>query len=202
MAPDYDAWYATKVGRLHDKAQKQAVLSLLPTPSATVRRSLLDVGCGTGHWSIFFAEQGFEVTGVDISPKMISLAQARNALHCRFAVADAIKLPFPNKSFDAVSAMTVLEFVSDARRACTEMIRCLKSGGHLIVGTLNRLARVNRERIAACSEPYASARMFALDELRKVLAHFGEVNIRLTTEHESGSGGNSGAFIVAMVMKS
>ena len=200
LASDYDAWYKTDSGRIHDVAQKQIVLSMLPAPAAGERRSLLDVGCGTGHWSFFFAKQGFEVTGVDISQEMISTAQAWNTFHCRFAMADAMKLPFPDGDFDVVSAMAVLEFVSDARWACVEMIRCLKPGGRLIAGTLNRLAGINRQRIATRAEPYASAQMFAPEELRNLLMPFGDVNIRLTTE-QSDVGDESGAFIVAAVIK-
>jgi len=44
--------------------------------------------------------------------------------------------------------------------------------------------------------------MFAPEELRNLLAQFGNVNIRLTTEHELGGSDESGAFIVATVMKS
>lgn len=200
MASGYNAWYETDAGRRHDAAQKQLVLSMLPAPAAGERRSLLDVGCGTGHWSFFFAEQGFEVTGVDISPEMISTAQAWNTFHCRFDVADAMKLPFPDGDFDVVSAMAVLEFASDARRVCAEMIRCLKPGGRLIAGALNRLAGINRQRVAARSEPYASAKMFAPEELNILMAEFGDVSIRLTTE-QSDVGDESGAFIVAVVMK-
>jgi 2-polyprenyl-3-methyl-5-hydroxy-6-metoxy-1,4-benzoquinol methylase len=79
LASLYDTWYATDEGRRHDAAQKHAVLALLPTP-ATGGQCLLDVGCGTGHWSLFFAQQGYEVTGVDICPEMIVEAQARKAL--------------------------------------------------------------------------------------------------------------------------
>jgi ubiquinone/menaquinone biosynthesis C-methylase UbiE len=199
-ASDYDAWYQTDAGRMHDIAQKQAVFSLLPAAPAVEGKTLLDVGCGTGHWSVFFAEHGFEVTGIDISPEMISVAQARHAPHCRFAAADAMKLPFRDDDFDAVSAMAVLEFTANARRVCSEMFRCLKAGGWLIVGTLNRLAVLNRARIASRAEPYISAHMFAPDELRKLLAPFGEAKIRLTTE-QSGAAGESGAFIVGTAKK-
>ncbi|MFA5343132.1 MAG: methyltransferase domain-containing protein [Kiritimatiellia bacterium] len=217
MASRYDAWYETDVGRLHDAAQKQIVLSMLPASAAGGRRSLLDVGCGTGHWSVFFAEQGFKVTGIDISPKMISVAQARKALHCCFAVADVMKLPYLDDAFDVVSAMAVLEFISDARRACAEMIRCLKPGGCLVLGTLNRLAEVNRRRVAEQAAPYVSARMFAPEELRRLLMLFGDVAIRVTMEekavqrqtsngpapvkHGLDDRNESGAFIVARVIK-
>ncbi|MFA7159953.1 MAG: class I SAM-dependent methyltransferase [Kiritimatiellia bacterium] len=195
LAAGYDAWYKTADGRMHDAAQKEAVASLLPVPSAGSRPALLDVGCGTGHWSVFFAEHGFEVTGVDISPEMISVAQGRHAPHCSFAVADAMKLPFQDGEFEVASAMAALEFVSDARRACAEMIRCLKPGGCLLVGALNRLAVLNRKRISSGSGLYSSARMFTQAELRGLLSAFGRVSIRLTAEKKPG------AFIVATVKK-
>ncbi|MDD5483268.1 MAG: class I SAM-dependent methyltransferase [Kiritimatiellae bacterium] len=200
LAARYDAWYRTAAGRRHDAAQKKAVLELLPAARTGKKKFLLDAGCGTGHWSVFFAKHGFEATGVDVSPEMISAARARRAPHCRFAVADVMLLPFPDGDFDAVSAMAALEFVPDARRVCAEMFRCLKSGGRLIVGTLNRLAGLNRRRIADRSEPYLSARMFSPKELRKLLSQFGRVNIRLTAER--GAGDESGAFIVAAAVKS
>ena len=212
----YDSWYETDEGHRHDTAQKQAVLALLPT-HATGGRCLLDVGCGTGHWSVFFVQQGYEVTGVDISPEMIAAAQARKVLRCHFDVADAMNLPFLDKRFDVVSAMAMLEFVSDARRVCAEMMRCLKPGGCLVLGTLNRLAEVNQRRVTEQAEPYVSAQMFAPEELRKLLMLFGNVTIRVAMEekvvqrqtsdgpapvkHGLDSRNESGAFIVARVVK-
>ncbi|MBU0713746.1 MAG: methyltransferase domain-containing protein [Verrucomicrobia bacterium] len=216
LASRYDSWYETDEGRRHDAAQKQAVLALLPK-HATGGRCLLDVGCGTGHWSLFFAQQDYEVTGVDICPEMIAAAQACKALHCRFDVADAMNLPFLDKSFDVVSAMAMLEFISDTRRVCAEMIRCLKPGGRLVLGTLNRLAEINQRRVAEQAEPYVSAQMFAPEELCKLLMLFGNVTIRVTMEemavqrqasdgpapvkHGLDDRNESGAFIVAMVVK-
>src|SRR5579864_2184272 len=49
-----------------------AILALLPPPPAR----LLDLGCGTGWTSVFFARAGYEVVGLDISPDMIEQAEA------------------------------------------------------------------------------------------------------------------------------
>ncbi len=199
LASTYDAWYETEEGLRHDTAQRRVVLSLLTPPYAQTRK-LLDVGCGTGRWSRFFAQQGYDVTGVDVSPAMIAVAKARQTPHCRFDLADAVSLPFPSGSFDAVCAMAVLEFVSDARQACAEMMRCVKPGGCLVVGTLNRLAEINQRRLARQAEPYLSAQMFAPEELRQLLLSLGEVTIRETKEYGLGSNDRSGAFIVARVL--
>ena len=199
LASGYDAWYETETGRMHDAAQKEAVASLLPAQPPGKRPALLDVGCGTGHWSVFFAEHGFEVTGVDISPEMISVAQGRHAPHCRFVAADAMRLPFPDGEFEVASAMAALEFVSDARLACAEMIRCLKPGGCLLVGALNRLAVLNRKRISSGSGLYSSARMFAPGELRRLLARLGAVTICVTAENDCHVA--PGAFMAGKVIK-
>jgi len=209
MANDYDRWYGTPAGRAHDQRQKALVRSFLPSPRPGER--LLDVGCGTGHWSRFFAEQGFAVVGVDISPEMIAAARSRNAPNCRFEVADACELPFEDASFGVAAAMATLEFVSDARAAVAEMFRCVKPGGSMLVGTLNRLAPLNHRRMAEGKQPYASARMFSPSELRRLLAVLGRVRMEVTVDAHAGGttrGRRSmlrhvpaGAFIVAEVGK-
>ena len=199
LAATYDAWYETEDGLRHDAAQRRLVLSLLPPPLASTRQ-LLDVGCGTGRWSRFFAQQGYDVTGVDLSPAMIAVAKARQAPHCRFELADAVSLPFPSGNFDAVCALAVLEFVTDVHAACTEMIRCVNPGGNLIIGVLNRLAEINQRRLARQTEPYLSAQMFAPNELRQLLRPLGEVTIRETKEYGPGGNNTPGTFIVARVL--
>src|SRR5580765_705569 len=55
----------------------------------------LEIGCGTGTNSVWLAQQGFEVTGVDLAPLAVELAEkrARSAgIHARFAVADMLDL--------------------------------------------------------------------------------------------------------------
>jgi len=214
LAGEYDSWYDTPAGRAHDERQKSLVRKFLPSPHPGAR--LLDVGCGTGHWSRFFAEQGFTVTGVDISPRMVAEASSRHAPNGLFKVADACRLPFHDACFDVVAAMATLEFVRDVPTALAEMCRCVRPGGRLLVGTLNRRAPLNRHRVAKGKEPYASARMFSPSELRTALGSFGRVGMRVTARETGGRqkgawssvkrrwvvGRNpTGAFIVAEVRR-
>ncbi len=174
LAQSYDRWYETPAGQAHDRVQKDDVQRLLPPPSPN--QTLLDVGCGTGHWSGFFAEMGYRVTGVDIAPQMIEVA--RPALpECVFQVADLYQLPFGDGAFDVVAAMAVLEFVPDPTAAIAEMARCVRKGGHLLVGTLNRLALLNQHRVLKGRRPYSSAHMLAPSELRELLVPWGRVRI-------------------------
>ncbi len=174
LADRYDRWYATGAGRAHDRVQKADVRRLLPRASSGER--LLDVGCGTGHWSAFFAEMGYRVTGVDVAPEMVEAARTA-APECSFREADAHDLPFDEASFDVVASMATVEFLTDPAAALREMARCTGPGGKLLIGTLNRLAGLNRRRLAEGREPYSSARLFAPSELRDLLDPLGRVRM-------------------------
>ncbi len=209
VAHDYERWYATPAGQAHDRIQKQDVRRLL-RPARRDER-LLDVGCGTGHWSRFFASLGFAVIGVDISREMIHVARSRPAPGCVFQLADACALPFEEGSFDVVAAMAVLAFVSDIPSMLNEMFRCAKRGGSVLIGALNRLAPINRRRLAEGEQPYVSGRLLAPGELRELLKPFGSVRTvasRVTTAERSRRVPArprprrlTGAFVVAEVRR-
>ncbi len=184
LADTYDRWYSTATGRAHDREQKGLVRRFLPPVEQGNR--LLDVGCGTGHWSGFFAGLGFLVTGIDLSPEMIAVARSSAATGCRFLAADAHELPFADGAFDVVTAMVVLEFVADPELAVAEMSRCARSPGHLVIGALNEESPLNRDRVAERKEPYRSAHMFTASQLGRLLARFGTVRMGLTPEHAEG----------------
>lgn len=175
VAGSYDRWYETAVGRAYDRLEKRAVERALP--ASAQGRQLLEVGCGTGHWSRFFAEQGFLVTGVDLSPEMIRRASAKAIPDARFLVADAGALPFADGEFDVAVAITLLEFAADPRRILEEMARCVRRGGLLVVGVLNRLSVLGIWRRLRPSDLFASATFFSRSELRRLLAGFGEVRV-------------------------
>jgi len=180
MADSYDEWYKTRLGRTYDALEKRAVKRMLPDPTTANR--LLDVGCGTGHWSAFFGEQGFVVTGVDISPEMIEVAREKRIANASFEVADAHSLPFENGRFDVAAAITTLEFVRDPEVVIREMVLCTRRpGGLVLVGVLNALAQVNRLRKAAGEPPYNTARLFSPRELKGILARHGEARVASTT---------------------
>jgi ubiquinone/menaquinone biosynthesis C-methylase UbiE len=126
---------------------------------------------------------------------MIAKARSHAWERCNFEVANAEKLPFSDGVFEIVAAMATLEFLPRPERALEEMKRCLKPGGRMIIGTLNRLNPLNRRRVEQGEEPYASANMFSTKELRALLARHGSIRVRTSAERARGS--EEGAFIVA-----
>ena len=170
MAEKYENWYLTPKGQECDLIQQHDVLVLMGYGPYHGR--LLDVGCGTGHWSRFFHSLGFRVQGIDISEEMIRVARRFDA-DCEFEVANACELPFQEASFDAAAIMATLEFIAAPAIVLQEMARCVKPGGRLMVGTLNRMAPLNKERLSRSEQPYASGRLLSPLELWDLLSPLG-----------------------------
>lgn len=97
-------------------------------------RRVLDIGCGNGRHAVFFAEQGFDVYGIDISKEAIEIANAwlvKKGLKANLRVSDIEKLPFGDESFDVVISAEVLDHVpfSKAKKAMMEIKRILAPNG-------------------------------------------------------------------------
>jgi len=175
----YDDWFRTPVGRICDKYEKHVLSHALPT--AKPGDQLLDSGCGTGHFSAFFAEHGFEVTGVDISPEMIEIACRKAIPKATFQIAEITALPFADASFDVVTAITVMEFVPDREKALQEMIRVLRIGGTLIIGVLNESSPLAHLRRRKGSATFKDAYLFNIRSLQQFLAGLKDIEVEIST---------------------
>lgn len=176
VAEKYDRWYDTPAGAMYDRLEKRAIARYLKQNGRGKR--LLEIGCGSGHWSSFFAEHGFEVTGIDISSSMLQIAKSKNIPNAVFQPADAHSLPFDDNSFDITVAITTLEFLANAELAVQEMYRCTrKPGGQIIVAALNKISRLNRRRQGNPDSLYARAHLFTAGELKTMLHKYGRPSI-------------------------
>jgi ubiquinone/menaquinone biosynthesis C-methylase UbiE len=95
-----------------------------------------DVGTGTGQFAVYLAQNGFDVTGIDISEKMIVNAKryaAQEGLGIKFDTGDAEHLNFADNFFDVVVSRNLLWTLPDPEKALREWKRVLKPGGRLIV---------------------------------------------------------------------
>jgi len=96
--------------------------------------SILDVGCATGALLVSLREQGWRVTGVEISPSAV-YAQKERGLDVRNIPLEEIN--FPQESFDVILASHLIEHLNDPRSFFTETNRILKNGGYLFITTPN-----------------------------------------------------------------
>jgi ubiquinone/menaquinone biosynthesis C-methylase UbiE len=92
-------------------------------------RRLLDVGCGTGHFSKVAASRGAVVTSLDVGDSL--LRQALSKAPVRPVVGDALALPFRDGSFAIVVSSEAIEHTVSPQHAVTEMARVLEPRGLL-----------------------------------------------------------------------
>lgn len=183
-AAAYDAWYQTPLGSLCGGLESRAVLEM-----AALRpgEKVLDIGCGTGYFTLMLARAGAEVTGVDRSGAMVAFSEEkarREGATADFQVADAGSLPFPPESFDLVTGVTALCFADSPERVLSEACRVLKPSGRIVIGELNTLspwAPARRVKGLFRQSVYRHARFFRRAELEKFLSESGfEVTARRT----------------------
>jgi SAM-dependent methyltransferase len=98
-------------------------------------RSVLDLGCGDGGNLVFFARQGFAVSGLDYAPTALRLARewlAAEGLDGDLRAGDMQDLPWRERSFDAVISIKVINHNTAAGVGATvaEVARVLRAGGY------------------------------------------------------------------------
>lgn len=108
------------------------LLPLLPVAPAQIA----DIGCGTGSISLLLAEAGYRVSGLDISPAMVTKAKEKFAtwgFSAEFVVEDATEPPWLPGSFDAVITRHVLWAMPDPDEALVRWINLLAPSGILLL---------------------------------------------------------------------
>jgi len=97
-------------------------------------RQVLDLGCGHGMAAVVLARSGASVTGLELSAGYLAEAMARaeaNGVAGRWVQGDAERLPFADKSFDAIWGHAILHHL-DLDRAAAEIERVLRPGGRAV----------------------------------------------------------------------
>ncbi len=139
VASDYDAWYTDKKGSFVDTVETDLAFKMIHVEKGM---KILDVGCGTGNFSIKLAKMGCSVTGIDISDNMLEIASKKAAdenLDIQFLHMDLNELNFKENKFDAVFSMAAFEFVNDedAPKALEGMLKVVKKNGQVLIGTIS-----------------------------------------------------------------
>ena len=133
VAPRYDLINDLQSLGLH-RLWKRRLVALADLKA---QEQVLDVCCGTGDVAFALESTGAQVTGLDFSEPMLSVARQRQSQRgssqVRFLQGDALRLPFPDHSFDVVTISYGLRNLSDFHAGLSELSRVLKPGGRLLV---------------------------------------------------------------------
>lgn len=108
---------------------------------------ILDVGCGSGRFTIGAAQIGHNITGIDITPAAVVAATEKaktlNLGNVDFLVEDMTEIPFEDNKFDYVFCLrfsiNAVATFEKRRMAVNEMIRVVKPGGTVYVESFNKL---------------------------------------------------------------
>ena len=155
----YEKWYESAEGAQIDAEEKSSLERLLGQGEG---KRLLDVGCGTGHFTRWFAGLGYRALGVDVSREFIRYARDYNG--SLFAIADGCDLPFADRSFQATVAVTLLEFTRFPECVVREMNRVSESMMAFLL--LNQDSELNRKRMEKESGLFAKARFWQPEKAR------------------------------------
>jgi len=101
----------------------------------------LEIGCGMGTDTIVFAREGFTVSGVDLTPAHLVLAETLFALFGvkgTFMEGNAEKLPFHDNTFGCIYSFGVLHHTPDTEKAIQEIRRILMPGGRAVIMLYNK----------------------------------------------------------------
>lgn len=129
-ADEYDVFTVRAKARLIEAFVR---LSKLPKGARVA-----DLGCGSGVFTDLLHQAGYDSTGVDISPKLVKVGQAKFP-HVRLIEGDIEKLPFPSGSLDGAMLSGVVHHLPDPAKCAAEVFRVLRPGGKFVAFDPNRL---------------------------------------------------------------
>ncbi len=101
-------------------------------------KHLLDLGCGLGRHTVFFARQGFHVSAMDLSPEAVRSTQAwlkEEGVSADVQMGDMLSLPYPDEAFDCLFSYHVISHTDTpgAKRIISEIRRVLAPGGEIFL---------------------------------------------------------------------
>jgi len=129
-----DLWYSYTFSYIDEVILSEFRVSYSANPKPVA----LDIGCGTGIQSLRLATMGYKVIGVDIADELLKTAQLKLSKagysDAEFYNIDAQTLPFSDNIANCVNCCgPTLSFIPNWRKALSEMARCLKPGGKLLL---------------------------------------------------------------------
>jgi tellurite methyltransferase len=147
------------------------VVGFLPLLAQAPGRRVLDHGCGAGRHAVLLAQEGYDVFGVDISPRGCRLTRKRlrdAGLKGRITVGDMRALPYHERSFDAVVSRGVITHGrrEDVAAALREIERVTRPGALFLCTFISTRSSLIGSGLAIDSQTWVCD-----DELEKGVVH-------------------------------
>ncbi len=193
----HHGYYGPQGNQKKDRRQAQIDLieELLDWSQVRQAQQILDVGCGIGGSSLYLAQKfNAAVTGVTLSPVQAARAAERaqaagtelgtTGPSAQFQVADALKLPFANNSFDLVWSLESGEHMPDKVKFLQECYRVLQPGGTLVMATWCHrptppsLTSEEQKHLAKIYQVYCLPYVISLPEYEQIARNLNLQNIR------------------------
>lgn len=138
--------------------------------------TLLDVGCGRGSTAAYFAESGFDVTAVDLSPLAVEWTR-RQHHKIRAAVVD-LETEDITGTFDVVLCLEVLQQVREPTKSLQKLVGSLSDGGELYLSLPNEFHLVRRLNILRGKVDFGGIedshiKLYSVEEHRRLIAACG-----------------------------
>ncbi len=129
----YDKYWNNQLGKYghakgHPVWSKKELESLYTFSKDKLKSPILDFGAGEGVVSNYLIEKGYAVKAVDVVKKI-------QEKRLEYKIIQNGKIPYPNKSFNTVTATDVLEHILDIDESILEISRVLKKNGNLVIVT-------------------------------------------------------------------
>jgi SAM-dependent methyltransferase len=109
---------------------------------------LLDAGCGAGLVVRLATDRGATASGLDASDNLLGVARERTP-HAELRVGEIQELPYPDGSFDMVTAFNSIQYAADPAAAVAQLARVTRSGGLVAIGIWGDVERCETEALFA-----------------------------------------------------
>ena len=129
---NHSKWY-NEISQVYDisrTANAETVEKLVKLLSIDKNSSIVDLGCGTGNYSIAISKTSKNIVGIDKSIGMIRQALAKSPT-IQFINGSIMYLPFNSETFDSAIAIQVLHHTSNKEQFLRETYRVLRKGSHI-----------------------------------------------------------------------
>ena len=143
-AERYEAWYKSPRGAFA-LAREQRLLADMISVWPRRHHTLLEIGCGAGHFLELFYGGGFDVTGIDMSEAMLEKARERMGNRATLRTGNAERLPFDDDEFDFVAMVTSLECMENQEAVLSEAFRVASRG--VVIAYLNNWSLYRIEQV-------------------------------------------------------